>query len=172
MGFYSALWFCQVTWKTRGLHNHNTLLIICFPLPSKSFHLVTDFKPDTTRGTASERHSSYRVRVKTSLRKLQLEFGLYSVCKSATMWHKPIPRKARQECPPESTQATCLRKRWLLWGHSALNFELSAMPFRGSSRFPTEMAVKNPLQHTIREHMLANGKDVCLRKQSKKKCNT
>lgn len=131
--------------KKWGLYNHPILVgFICFPLPSKSFHLFTDFKPDTIRGSTRERHSSlgYWLRVKTPPRppqeRLQKEFKLYLVCKGAAMWHKPVPWKGRQECPPQGTPATRWKRLWPLWGHSALNFEPNTMPLRGSSRFPSE----------------------------------
>lgn len=85
--------------KKWGLHNHTVPVgFICFLLPSKSFHLFTDFKPHTIRGSTFKRHwsVSYRKRLKPLLdlpESLQWEFKLYLVCKGATVWHKPVTRK-------------------------------------------------------------------------------
>lgn len=130
--------------KKWGLHNHTILVgFICLPLPSKSF----PYSLTSSQTQAGDQHVKDVQALVTDWgwrpprppqERLQKEFKLYSVCKGATMWHKPVPRKRRQECPPQGTPATRLKRLWPLQGHSALNFEPNTMPLRGSSRFPSE----------------------------------
>lgn len=64
--------------------------------------------------------------------RLQWEFKLYLVCKGATVWHKPVTRKGDRNVL-QGTPATHLKRWWLLWGLSALNFKPITVSFRRSS---------------------------------------
>lgn len=148
--------------------------ILCFPLLSKSFHLVTDFKPDTTRGSASERHSShsYWVRVKTSLRKATA--GVWALFSLQGCHHMTQTHSQERETGMSSWKhsSNLLEEMMTAMGPFCPKLWAQCHAFQGSSRFPTETAVENPLQQTTRERMPANGKDVCLKKASKKEGNS
>lgn len=149
--FPFALW-SSVYWlpkkkKKRLTQPHCPCGFICFLLPSKSFQLFTDFKPDTIRDQHSKDTKASVIKwewrpPRPPWERLQWEFKLYLVCKGATVWHKPVTSKGDKNVVLEALQQ-------LTWRDGdcceALNDEPITASFRRYSLgFPWKELLRTP----------------------------
>ena len=158
--------------KKWGLHNHTILEgFICFPLPSKS-----TYSPISSQTQSGDQHWKDIQASVTEWGEDSLDpsdggkeaaAGVPALFGLQGCHHVTQTRFQNRETwmSPQGTPASHLKRWWLLWGPSALNFEPSTAPFRGSSRFPLDRVAGNALLQTTRENMPANGTGQKVRKK-------